>query len=115
MTRLTAGHFCVDEIYELSENSFSLTNKKAMGDFPGGPVTTTLCSQCKVPGFNPWSGNKISYVTTKNSHMTQLHCISEVKGRQNFPDKQKAKDFITNGSIFQEKLKEVLQAKIKRC
>ena len=23
------------------------------GDFPGGPVAETPCSQCKVPRFNP--------------------------------------------------------------
>ena len=23
----------------------------------GGPVTKTLSSQCRGPGFNPWSGN----------------------------------------------------------
>ena len=27
------------------------------GDFPGGPVAKTLGSQCKEPGFDPWSGN----------------------------------------------------------
>ena len=26
------------------------------GGFPGGPVAKTLCSQCRVPGSNPWSG-----------------------------------------------------------
>ena len=26
-------------------------------DFPGGPVAKTLCSQCRVSGFHPWSGN----------------------------------------------------------
>ena len=26
-------------------------------DFPGGPVAKTLCSLCRGPGFNPWSGN----------------------------------------------------------
>ena len=25
--------------------------------FPGGPGTKTLCSQCRGPRFNPWSGN----------------------------------------------------------
>ena len=24
---------------------------------PSGPVATTLSSQCRGPGFNPWSGN----------------------------------------------------------
>ena len=26
-------------------------------DFPGGAVVKTPCSQCRGPGFNPWSGN----------------------------------------------------------
>lgn len=26
-------------------------------DFAGGPVTETLRSQCRGPGFDPWSGN----------------------------------------------------------
>ena len=26
-------------------------------DFPGGPVAKTLNSQCRGPGFDPWSGN----------------------------------------------------------
>ena len=27
------------------------------GDFPRGPVAETLCSQCRGPGFDPWTGN----------------------------------------------------------
>ena len=26
-------------------------------DFPGGPAVKTLRSQCRGPGFDPWSGN----------------------------------------------------------
>ena len=26
-------------------------------DFPGGPVVKTPHSQCRGPGFDPWSGN----------------------------------------------------------
>ena len=26
-------------------------------DLPGGPVAKTQRSQCRGPGFNPWSGN----------------------------------------------------------
>ena len=33
-----------------------LNNKKANRDFPGGPVGKTPCSQCRGPGFEPWSG-----------------------------------------------------------
>ena len=31
--------------------------KQMGGDFPGGAVVKTLCSQCRGPGFDPWSGN----------------------------------------------------------
>ena len=31
--------------------------KEAKWDFPGGPVAKTNHSQCRGPGFDPWSGN----------------------------------------------------------
>ena len=31
--------------------------KKLRGDFPGGPVAKTPCSQCRGHGFDPWAGN----------------------------------------------------------
>ena len=31
--------------------------KPITGDFPGGPVAKTPCSQRRGPGFDPWSGN----------------------------------------------------------
>ena len=31
--------------------------KRTNRDFPGGPVGKTLHSQCRGPGFDPWSGN----------------------------------------------------------
>ena len=31
--------------------------KSSGGDFPDGPVAGTLCSQCRGPGFKPWSEN----------------------------------------------------------
>ena len=36
------------------------------GDFPGGRVAKTLCSQCRGHRFDPWSGNWIPQATTKN-------------------------------------------------
>ena len=47
-------------------------------DYPGGLVAKTLCSQCRGPGFDPWSGNQIPHVTTKRkkrSHMLQLKIL----------------------------------------
>ena len=31
--------------------------KEGERDFPGGPVAKTPHSQCRGPGFDPWSGN----------------------------------------------------------
>ena len=39
-----------------------------LGDFPGGPVAKIPRSQCKVLGFNPWSGNQIPHAVTKTRH-----------------------------------------------
>ena len=40
--------------------------------FPGGPVGKTPHSQCRGPGFNPWSGN---YAAIKRSHATtKIQC-----------------------------------------
>ena len=36
------------------------------GDFPGGPLAKTLCSQCEGPGFDLWLGNWIPHATTKD-------------------------------------------------
>ena len=34
-----------------------LTQKSILWDFPGGPVANSLRSQCRGPGFDPWSEN----------------------------------------------------------
>ena len=34
-----------------------LPQRLQKGDFPGGPVAKTPRSQCRGPGFDPWSGN----------------------------------------------------------
>ena len=39
--------------------------RKSFGDFPGGPVTKTLCSQCRGPGFDPWSMNQIPHTAIR--------------------------------------------------
>ena len=42
------------------------------GTSPGGPVATILSSQCRRPGFKPWSGNQILHAATKSSQVPQL-------------------------------------------
>ena len=39
--------------------------KTIMRDFLGDPVSKTLCSQCRGPGFNTGSGNYIPHATAK--------------------------------------------------
>ena len=43
--------------YFLSKKEIYL-NTLTFGDLPGGPVAKTVSSQCKGPGFDPWSGNQ---------------------------------------------------------
>ena len=37
------------------------------GHFPGGPVAETPSSQCRGPGYDPWSGNQIPHAAAKRS------------------------------------------------
>ena len=61
----------------------SLIDKSALeikgGDLPGGPVAKSTHSQCKGPGFHPWSGNETPHAATKSSHTTtkDLACCNE--------------------------------------
>ena len=38
---------------------FLLYKNSCTWDFPGGPVVKTPYSQCRGPGFDPWSGNEL--------------------------------------------------------
>ena len=37
-------------------------------DFPGGPAAKIPCSQCRGPGFNPWSGSQIPQAATEKTN-----------------------------------------------
>ena len=53
-------HFILLDINHLNTIQFSrekLLHAETLGDVPGGPVAKTPCSQCRGPGFDPWSGN----------------------------------------------------------
>ena len=39
------------------ELAMDTEKKQQARDLSGGPAVKTLCSQCRGPGFNPWSGN----------------------------------------------------------
>ena len=49
--------------------STSLRNQ-VVRQFPGGPVAETLCSQLRVLGFHPSSGNQSPQTTSKSLHIT---------------------------------------------
>ena len=73
---------CKGSVGWLKDSSTQKTRlqlKQHFGDFPGGPVGKTPCSQCWGPGFDPWWGTrshmhaatKSLCATTKRSHMPQ--------------------------------------------
>ena len=41
-----------------------MLKKISYKDFPGGPRAKNPSSQCRGPGFHPWSGNKIPLTAT---------------------------------------------------
>ena len=74
-TRLFFSHkFCLHNKSYIFESRLNILKqqKSLSGDFAAGPVASTPHSQCRGPGFDPWSGNQIPYATTKNSHATTL-------------------------------------------
>ena len=46
----------VDKVDAIKTKNFCVSRPKSW-DFPGGPVAKTPRFQCRVPRFNPWSGN----------------------------------------------------------
>ena len=54
----TAGSLlCLQMVMSTELDSHRTALNLPVGEFPGGPVVKTLCSQYKGPGFNSWSGN----------------------------------------------------------
>ena len=35
-------------------------------DLPDGPLVKILCSHCRGPGLDPWSGTRIPHAATKH-------------------------------------------------
>ena len=58
-------------------------------------MAKTPCSQCRKPGFNPWSGNKIPHATTKT-------CLSQIKSINQTKFK-KEKDTIESDTVMDDK------------
>ena len=53
-------------------------------DFPGGPAAETPRSQCKGPGFDPWSQNQIPHATAKDSVCDNQDPARSKKERNSF-------------------------------
>ena len=43
--------------YQVNDESICSINNYQLLDFPCGAGAKVLCSQCRGPGFDPWSGN----------------------------------------------------------
>ena len=53
--------------------------KDGRRDLPDGPVAKTPSSQCRRPGFSPWSRNQILHATTQSSHAATKTQCSQMK------------------------------------
>ena len=51
--------------WETENCIYSKELKRALQDFPGGPVAKTPFSQCSEPGFHPQSGNQIPHAAAR--------------------------------------------------
>ena len=56
-TTKNIGRAIISQGLSALEMVSKLQLKLPPGDFPGGPVAKTPCSQCKGPELDPWSGN----------------------------------------------------------
>ena len=56
-------------------------------EFPGGPGTKTLCSQCRGPGVSPWSGNCIPHAATKSWNAATKTRDSQINFKKNLKKK----------------------------
>ena len=78
--------FCLSVYFLLHKSSHSsifkgggyellVKKKKISRTFPGDPEAKTLCSQCRGPEFNPWSGNLIPHAAAKagNSQINKIN------------------------------------------
>ena len=51
---------------------------------PGGPGAETLHSRCRGTGFNPWSGNRIRYATTRKISKQTIYIYLGISIKQHF-------------------------------
>ena len=63
----------------------NLTKIQKSRDFPGGPMVKTPNSQCKEPGFNPWSRNWIPHAATNTWH-GKINKLKKKKKRAGISD-----------------------------
>ena len=65
--------------------TWALIYKLLWWDFPGGPVAKSVCSQCRGPEFNPWSGNSIQQLKIPHAAVkTRTAKINKTKNKQNY-------------------------------
>ena len=62
---LNSPHFLFTS-HPVHQQILSTQPSKYSQDFLGGPVVKSLCSQLRVPGFHPWSGNQILHAAAES-------------------------------------------------
>ena len=84
-------------------------------DFPGGPVAKTLSSQCRSPGFEPWSGNYVPHAATRS--LMPLLKISLTTTKTQYSQTNKHLKKIEWGEIFSHHIsdKESVPRRYKEC
>ena len=62
--------------------SSRVVQERREGGLPGGPVAKTSCSQCRGPGFNPWSKNLIPHASTKTDAAKEINILKLKKKKE---------------------------------
>ena len=65
LVELFSGISTCPSASEFLRGNVSYGQDKHYQSFPGGPMAKTPHSQCRLPGFHPWSGNQIPHDTVK--------------------------------------------------
>ena len=66
----------------LWQNTTDWVTYKPQEGSPGGPMAETLRSQCRGPGFHPWSGNLVPHCATKYPacrNKDQRFCVQQLR------------------------------------
>ena len=72
-------HCATREVLLFTLGTIQLILKSQCWDFPSAPVAKTLHSQCRGPGFNPWSGKLMPHAANKRYAAAKRFCMPQLK------------------------------------